>query len=129
MTTKFLQPGPCQKGLIGVAVLFVFTGFCAAADTGLTGTWYHENGDTYEIRQDGSAVWWYGHGQKKKKSWTHVFHGKIEGKKIIGSWADVPPAENRDSGTMTLQLIFDGDKVVGISGDGVDGTLSRTKPK
>jgi hypothetical protein len=95
----------------------------------LTGMWVHEDGATYAIRQDGAEVWWLGKSADGGKSWTNVFHGKIKDNQLTGQWADIPPAGNRASGVITLELLKEGDEVVKISGKGVNGSVQRAKTK
>ena|SRR5271166_4134429 len=131
MSASFASRGEWRL-LAAAASVLMFAGACSAGGLDLTGMWYHPNGDSYAIRQDGAHVWWYGKGRDDNlpgKTWSHVFHGKIHGKQINGSWADVPPAKNRASGTATYNLIFQGDQVVGISGEALNGTVRRTRPK
>jgi hypothetical protein len=101
--------------LTSVATLLVFAaGSPAAPDRAdLTGRWSCDDGGTYYIRQIGKDVWWTGRsGERKgKKAFANVFHGKITGNMISGSWADDPAGEARNAGKLTLEILGAGKKV------------------
>ncbi|HHD64920.1 MAG TPA: hypothetical protein ENK96_11315 [Desulfobulbaceae bacterium] len=71
----------------------------------LTGKWRCNDGGTYFIRQSGSSLWWYGRSQDGGRTWANVFHGRIQGNRIKGQWADIPQGRTLNSGDMILQII------------------------
>ena len=71
----------------------------------LTGTWRCNDGGTYYIRQIGSVLWWYGRSPDGGRTWSNVFHGRIDRNRIKGQWADVPRGHALSSGEMTLQIV------------------------
>jgi hypothetical protein len=98
----------CPRGgwaaVVAVAAVLLFAGTGRAVD--LTGKW--SNGDaTVSVRQVGDQVWWVAKSKADGgKAWTHVFHGKLVGKKLTGHFADVPDGDNRYQGSMNLRLII-----------------------
>lgn len=74
--------------------------------TGISGVWRGNDGGSYAIRQVGSDVWWYGQDGAGGRSWTNVFHGRISGSQIVGSWADIPIGNISGSGAMTLKTVI-----------------------
>ena len=71
----------------------------------LTGKWRGNDGGAYFLRQVGNQVWWYGQSGDGGGSWTNVFHGRIEGHQVLGTWADVPQGRVMNSGEMSLQVV------------------------
>lgn len=67
----------------------------------LTGRWRGNDGGIYYIRQVGNDIFWFVE-SSDSTSWTNVYHGYISGRKIIGSWADVPKGNIRQAGEMDL---------------------------
>jgi hypothetical protein len=120
----------------GAVVLFLFTGN-APAQVDLTGTWYNAE-STVWVRQVGTDVWWVcqstGDGGK---SWTAAFHGKLNGNKLTGHFADVPKGENRMQGSLSGDLVIRGGKVASIEVEAIFSPsrerqtfrLTHTKPK
>ena len=70
-----------------------------------TGKWRCNDGGMYFIRQIDSELWWYGQSQDAGRSWSNVFHGRIQGNKINGKWADTPKGQTRSFGNISLQII------------------------
>jgi|RhiMethySRZTD1v2_1073278.scaffolds.fasta_scaffold139516_2 hypothetical protein len=71
----------------------------------LTGKWRGNDGGTYYIRHIGGHVWWYGESSDGGSSWSHVFIGQIEGRRINGQWVDVPRGRAGQSGRLTLEIL------------------------
>ena len=71
----------------------------------LTGKWRCNDGGTYFIRQAGSSLWWYGQSPDGGRTWANVFHGRIDGNRINGQWADIPQGHNLNFGDMILQIV------------------------
>jgi len=71
----------------------------------LTGRWRGNDGGAYFLRQVGNQIWWYGQSGDGGGSWTNVFHGRIEGHQVLGTWADVPQGRIMSSGEMSLQIL------------------------
>lgn len=76
-----------------------------AASSNLTGRWNGNDGGKYFLRQVGNELWWYGMSGDGGASWTNVFQGRIEGKKVRGRWADVPLGRIMGDGEMHLQVL------------------------
>jgi hypothetical protein len=70
----------------------------------LTGVWQADYGDTYYIRQLGTAIMWAGLSSDDGVSYTNVFCATLSGATIAGSWADVPRGNNIGTGTMSLEV-------------------------
>lgn len=70
----------------------------------LTGRWRANDGGTYYISQRGNTVWWYGESGDGGSTWTNVFHGTIQGNRVVGEWSDVPKGRVDQSGEMELQI-------------------------
>ena len=95
----------------------------------LTGTWRcAEDNGLYDIRQftDGANnqfILWYAHGKAHDRTWANVTKGILtsttivdhDGKKVKAivntDWADVPSAENRGNGHLSL-YVYDNDNMV-----------------
>jgi hypothetical protein len=71
----------------------------------LTGRWRCNDGGTYFIRQAGSELWWYGQSGDGGATWSNVYHGRMQGNKIIGQWADVPHGKLQNAGEMSLEVL------------------------
>ena len=73
----------------------------ASSFINLTGLWTtKEDRGSYYVSQIASNVVWFAHGS----TWGHVFFGKIEGKKLKGTYADLPINRDRFSGELVLDL-------------------------
>ena len=72
----------------------------------LTGQWRCNDGGTYYVRQVGPEVWWYGRSADGGRSFSNVFHGRIQGDghAIAGRWADVPMGRTLNSGQLTWRI-------------------------
>ncbi|HVS35708.1 MAG TPA: hypothetical protein VMS17_09000, partial [Gemmataceae bacterium] len=74
------------------------------------GNWLNvDNGETASIRQVGDEVWWIAKSADGGKDWTNVFHGKLEGKKLTGHFADVPVGQNRNQGSYLGRVVIKAD--------------------
>ncbi|MBV9126430.1 MAG: hypothetical protein JO112_24035 [Planctomycetes bacterium] len=85
----------------------------------LTGTWYtpDDPGCIISMRQIGSEVWWVSKSPKDNgKSFTAPGHGTILGKRLVGTFADVPAGQYRHYGTFNLDLVIEDGKVMRLSG-------------
>ena len=72
----------------------------------LTGNWVNaDSGDTVSIRQIGDEVWWVARSKGDGKDWTDMFHGKLEGKKLTGHFADIPEGKNRNQGSYLGRVV------------------------
>ena len=71
----------------------------------LTGRWRCNDGGAYFIRQVDSELWWYGQSSDGGATWSNVFHGRIQGNRVVGRWADVPQGRLRNAGEMSLQIL------------------------
>ncbi len=131
MTTIVRQQNGWRTTWACLAGLFLLAGNCQAQDKiELTGTWhYTDGGHTVSMRQVGTEIWWVGRSSDGGKSWTHSFHGHIKDKQLIGTWADVPEGINRNTGTVKLNLIIEGNKVTKITDPAGEFNLQRNKPK
>jgi hypothetical protein len=82
----------------------------------LSGRWHCDDGGTYFVRQVGNELWWTGKsGEKlekgKKKAFANVYHGKIDGNKVVGSWADDPAGEAMNAGILNLEIVVEDGKL------------------
>jgi hypothetical protein len=75
----------------------------------LTGIWPERNGGIYAVRQIGQDIWWVGvsdtYAFRRGVTWTNVFHGRINGNIINGSWMDVPRGATANGGTLELVVV------------------------
>jgi hypothetical protein len=71
----------------------------------LTGRWRCNDGGSYYLRQVGNELWWYGASGDAGRSWTNVFHGRMEGNQANGRWADVPPGRIMNAGEMRIEIL------------------------
>jgi hypothetical protein len=90
--------------------LLLLTPVVALAD--LTGTWNSDDGGTYYLRQIGNTLHWYGERAPSNPNWSNVFHGRIQGGQIKGSWADVPKGQVMNHGQMKLSIRQNGNVLV-----------------
>jgi hypothetical protein len=74
-----------------------------AAPPSLDGVWRANDGGTYQVRIQGTEVWWVGMSGDNGRTWTNVFKGTLTGGVITGQWADVA-GRSRGSGTLTLRV-------------------------
>ncbi|NEZ54534.1 hypothetical protein [Adonisia turfae] len=70
----------------------------------LSGQWRGNDGGTYYLNQIGNTLWWYGESGDGGSTWTNVFHGTIQGNRVVGEWSDVPKGRINQSGDMELQI-------------------------
>ncbi len=76
-------------------------------ENSLEGIWTGNDGGTYQIRQRGNELWWYGRSADGGLHWQHVFHGVMKEPGVYeGKWADLPPGRNQLSGSISVR--FDG---------------------
>jgi hypothetical protein len=112
---------------IAVCLLVLFIpqksfGGNAGIEEKLTGVWNCDDGGTYYIRVIDRDVFWLGESAGAGTGWCNVFTGRLVGRKIKGSWADVPKGRADNFGTMELQLSPDGSSFSTVSGgDGFKG--------
>src|SRR3989442_2621562 len=92
-----------RRAMLVVALLLLITALPAAvaAQVDLTGFWQDENGTPYRLRQVGPDVYWYMDAAPRA---VNVFVGRIAGNTIIGTWADLPGGELRNSGQLSLRI-------------------------
>jgi len=130
MTLRIRQGGRC---LAALGALLVLAGTCQAqGKVDLTGHWRYADGSgACWARQIGSEVWWVGRSADGGKKWTHVFHGRIKGEQLVGTWADVPAGQLRNNGTLRLNFVLEGGTAVRMSGrfGDEDVTLERVRVK
>jgi hypothetical protein len=86
-------------------------------DLDLRGHWLEDDGDRYAVTQRGNTVWWVGlslDGLQEGIRVSNVFQGQLDGRRVSGSWADVPRGitrlANLSGGSVSLE--------VGISAQG-----------
>ncbi|HVS35709.1 MAG TPA: hypothetical protein VMS17_09005 [Gemmataceae bacterium] len=117
MTKTFRQSGVCRAVLIAAATLVVSAGASRADD--MTGNWVDvDTGDTVSIRQIGDDVWWVARSADGGKAWTDMFHGKLEGKKLTGHFADIPEGKNRNQGSYVGRVVVrDDGNVLELDGE------------
>jgi hypothetical protein len=111
---------------------------CRAQDgIDLTGAWTTPDRDHHwSVRQVGSEVWWVSMSKDDGKTFMASGHGTIIGKELIGTFADVPLGKNRAAGSVRLNLIVEGGRVVRMTGRlnfgggaPLDITIRRHRPR
>jgi len=70
----------------------------------LTGVWRGNDGGTYQIRQQGTKVWWYGQSPNNGRDWQNVFSGVITNGQLDGEWADLPPGGMQKAGSLQIRI-------------------------
>lgn len=70
----------------------------------LTGVWQGNDGGTYQVRHQGTKLWWFGRSPSNGRDWQNVFCGSISGDQVTGDWADLPGGGAQSSGTLQLQI-------------------------
>jgi hypothetical protein len=98
-----------MKRAIGTMILAVCLGVgaIAAQAANLTGAWESDSGGSYYIRQLGNDIWWYGEASASDPMWSHVAHGKLQGKLLKLDWADVPKGSIMGSGILVIEVRSD----------------------
>src|SRR5437660_12425854 len=85
-----------------------------AWDGTVNGVWRADDGSLYYIRQIGNQIWWAGMSVEstvgyldffKGLNFTNLFQGSISGRRITGTWADVPRGRNLGNGTLVLDVL------------------------
>lgn len=80
----------------------------------LTGSWQDDRGGRYQIRQEEGRIWWY---VEKIPELSGVFRGTLSGSTISGDWVDLPGAQRREKGSLTLRVVSK-DRLEKISSSG-----------
>lgn len=80
----------------------------------LTGSWQDDRGGRYQIRQEDGRIWWY---VEKIPELSGVFRGTLSGSTISGDWVDLPGAQRREKGSLTLRVVSK-DRLEKISSSG-----------
>lgn len=93
----------------------------------LTGTWIGDDGGRYYLRQVDSNIYWYGEQKPTNPMWTNVFHGKLDGDKIKGRWADVPKGRMGNAGKLKLKIKYGGNILVATEKTGGFGGSQWTR--
>lgn len=75
-----------------------------AAVPSLTGIWQANDQGTYQIRQEGTKVWWYGRSPNNGRDWQNVFCGVITNDQLVGDWVDLPPGGAQSGGSLQIQI-------------------------
>src|SRR2546428_8628863 len=88
--------------LIGLSLLVVLP--LAAYAQNIDGVWRDARGVPYYIRQVGNEIWWFGENQPVAPAFSNVAHGKIDARRLILSWADVPKGINQSAGILVFQV-------------------------
>jgi hypothetical protein len=70
----------------------------------LSGEWTCDDGGRYYLRQVGNTLYWYGERSATNPSWSNVYHGRVQGDRVRGSWADVPKGGANSRGELQLQI-------------------------
>ena len=94
---------------ICIALAFVAgTAAPAAQAADLNGCWVDSALLKYYVRQVNSEVWWLAEQSPVFESGVvNVAHGKITGKSLMLTWADVPKGLNGGSGVLVLDVAPD----------------------
>lgn len=74
------------------------------ASQSLSGIWHANDGGTYQVRQEGTKVWWFGQSPNNGRDWQNVFYGTITNDQLVGEWADLPGGTAQSSGMLQLQI-------------------------
>lgn len=78
----------------------------------LSGEWTCDDGGRYYLRQVGSTLYWYGEHSVTNPTWSNVYHGRIQGDRVKGNWADVPKGRTNSRGDLRLQIKEDDNVLV-----------------
>jgi hypothetical protein len=76
----------------------------------LTGIWTGNDNGTYYIRQIANVIWWFARARDGRKNienepyYSNVFRGVITSNVIEGEWADVPPGNTTNYGTLRIEI-------------------------
>ena len=70
----------------------------------LSGEWTCDDEGRYYLRQVGNTLYWYGERSATNPSWSNVYHGRVQGDRVRGSWADVPKGGANSRGELQLQI-------------------------
>jgi hypothetical protein len=122
---QFQQRGWWAAPVAAVALLA--TAGSGQAEVDLTGTWHNKDGAIFSVRQIDNGVWWVGRSADHGKSWTHVFHGKVDGDKLTGRYVNVPAGKAVGEGTLEFTLVRKGDRVFALRRP--DDVLRRGRPR
>lgn len=91
------------------------------ASTALDGKFKANDQGSYQLRTNGTSVWWIGRSADNGASWTNVFKGTRKGDIIIGQWADVGDGAT-GSGTLSLKVTAN-NQLVKLAGSGFGGSI------
>jgi len=91
------------------------------ASASLDGKFKANDQGSYQIRTNGTTVWWIGKSADGGASWTNVFKGTRKGDVIIGQWADIGDGAS-GSGTLSLQVTAN-NQLAKLSGGGFGGSI------
>ena len=97
------------RTFIVMCAIALFLPAVALAD--LSGEWTCDDGGRYYLRQVGNTLYWYGERSVTNPAWSHVYHGRVQGSRVRGNWADVPKGRTNSRGELRLQ-IREGDNVL-----------------
>ena len=103
-TSRRFLPLACVLSLVALSA--PAQAVCEARSS-LNGIYQSNDRGTYHVRQIGNDVWWVGMSPDHGNSWTNVFHGQLQGRRLVGGWVDVPRGKQsapRNAGRLTLQL-------------------------
>jgi hypothetical protein len=111
--------------LLSSCIALAFTAGCASPrhqstsvqPTDLTGTWQGPDGISLSVRQVSQEVWWVARSGDGGRTFTSVFHGKLNGDQLTGEFADVPEGLNRYHGSLDAKLMFRNEKATAIEGE------------
>jgi hypothetical protein len=117
-----MKPFVTLLAILGIVI--ALSGPGASDPGGLSGVWSCDDGGTYYVNQVGDMVYWYGEQSPSNPSWTNVFVGRVEGRMIRGTWADVPKASSGNSGTLQIEIMHHGRELRAIQKAGGFGGSS-----
>jgi hypothetical protein len=70
-------------------------------------TWASSDGGIYYVKINGDQFYWLGESPDGGKTWTNIFIGEIDGKRVFGKWFDLCKGKHSLKGDLTLEISKD----------------------
>lgn len=69
--------------------------------------WSCNDGGTYYVKINGDQFYWVGESLDQGKTWTNIFIGEIDNKRVSGKWFDLCKGNHSLKGDLTLEIYKD----------------------